>query len=475
MKRFKRFIAAICVLALLMTGAVNALAETQEGIMSVLAGFLGGDTGNVNITKEFSDWLSGVINEEGPMDRIIDNFRKGNGTPTVIEEDKTELDLEEAAAVAELVNVSLMDIKRVNPGFTKTEYAAIPTSMMKELDDYGGLVSTMLGAVTYNRDLLAALISSTTGDEEGMETAMTKTSYTPGSDAKQNMSVIGQPFVADVSANDIRNYTVRLSKTGAYSIHVDFLDRWPDQTDGIKRVFDIPDTSRNTLLRTAHMDIKYVECALELTVDKFGRVKSYITNMGCVFCMEQADGTYTTRVPVFNMDTQESGLIYTVNTTYDSFEWADRVMGDADYDGLVTAADARLALRCSANLEKYTADSLKFMDADGDGELTAGDARIILRVSASLQKFPAQTMSVSESYERPGYQQDAINRLLVLMASYAYANRQKQAEAAERAYLESLTAQDEQPSQRGDNPPTGMNTTEDKANDWMKLITGFFG
>ena len=474
MKHLKRIIAAISALVLLMTGSAGAFAASQEDIISALAGFLSGDAANINVSKEFSDWLSGVINEESTMQKIIDNFRKGNGSPVVVEDDTTALDPEEAAAVAELVNVSLMDIKRDNQGFRKTEYAALPVSMMTEMGDMSGVVSAMIGAVTTNKSLAAAVISNSTGDEDGLASAVTETEFAPGSRAVDNMSVTGEYYVADVNANDIKDYTVRLSKTGAYSVHVDFLDRWPDQTAGIAKVFDIPDTSRNTILKTAHMEIKYVDCALELTVDKYGRVKSYITNMGCAFCMEQADGTYTTRIPVFNIDTQDSGLIYTVNTTYNSFEWADRVMGDVDYDGIVSAADARLALRCSANLEKYTADNLKFMDADGDGTLTASDARIILRVSANLQKFPAQTMSIIEPYERPEYQQEAINQLIVLMTSYAAAKRQREIDAAQQAYLESLTAQDEQ-QDPVDNPPTGMNTPEDKANEWMKFITGFFG
>ena len=474
MKHLKRIIAAISALVLFATGTVSALAASQEDVISALAGFLSGDAGNINVSKEFSDWLTGVINEESTMQKIIDNFRKGNGSPVDITDDTTVLEPEEAAAIAELVNVSLMDIKRVNPGFHKTEYAALPVGMMTEMGDMSGVVSAMVGAVTTNKSLAAAVISNSTGDEDGISSAVTETTFAPGSRAVDNMSVTGEYYVADVNANDIKDYTVRLSKTGAYSVHVDFLDRWPDQTAGIAKVFDIPDTSRNTILKTAHMDIKYVDCALELTVDKYGRVKSYITNMGCAFCMEQADGTYTTRIPVFNIDTQDSGLIYTVNTTYNSFEWADRVMGDADGDGTVTAADARLALRCSANLEQYTADNLKFMDADGDGTLTASDARIILRVSANLQKFPAQTMSIVEPYERPEYQQEAINQLIVLMTSYAAAKRQRDAEAAQQAYLESLTAQDKQQEQVV-NPPTGMNTTEDKANEWMKFITGFLG
>lgn len=64
-------------------------------------------------------------------------------------------------------------------------------------------------------------------------------------------------------------------------------------------------------------------------------------------------------------------------------------LGDVDNDSQVTAADARLALRASVNLEKYTADSAEFKsaDIDGNGIITAADARTILRVAVSLESF----------------------------------------------------------------------------------------
>ena len=101
MKHLKRITAVISALVLLAAGTVGALAASQEDVISALAGFLSGDAGNVNVSKEFSDWLSGDINEKSTMDTIIDNFRKGNGSPTVIVDDTTVLDPEEAAAVAE--------------------------------------------------------------------------------------------------------------------------------------------------------------------------------------------------------------------------------------------------------------------------------------------------------------------------------------------------------------------------------------
>ncbi len=65
------------------------------------------------------------------------------------------------------------------------------------------------------------------------------------------------------------------------------------------------------------------------------------------------------------------------------------ILGDIDKDGSVTSADARLALRASVGLEKYTDGSEAFTaaDVDHDGEITSADARLILRASVGLQKL----------------------------------------------------------------------------------------
>lgn len=66
------------------------------------------------------------------------------------------------------------------------------------------------------------------------------------------------------------------------------------------------------------------------------------------------------------------------------------LLGDVNLDGKVNAADARLALRIAARLERYPdAGEVAFVnnDVNGDGVLTSADARIILRVSAGLASF----------------------------------------------------------------------------------------
>lgn len=60
--------------------------------------------------------------------------------------------------------------------------------------------------------------------------------------------------------------------------------------------------------------------------------------------------------------------------------------GDVNEDGSIKAADARLALRYSAKLEKFSDEQIKAADVDNSGKVTASDARKILRESAKLTK-----------------------------------------------------------------------------------------
>jgi len=63
------------------------------------------------------------------------------------------------------------------------------------------------------------------------------------------------------------------------------------------------------------------------------------------------------------------------------------VRGDVDGDGSVTAADARITLRCSSRLTELNSANRDAADVDGDGSVTAADARQILRVSSRLAAF----------------------------------------------------------------------------------------
>ncbi len=65
---------------------------------------------------------------------------------------------------------------------------------------------------------------------------------------------------------------------------------------------------------------------------------------------------------------------------------AAAVRGDVDGNSKVTAADARLTLRCSVGLEKFNNKKTSAADMDGDGKITAADARRILRISVGLSE-----------------------------------------------------------------------------------------
>ena len=61
-------------------------------------------------------------------------------------------------------------------------------------------------------------------------------------------------------------------------------------------------------------------------------------------------------------------------------------LGDVNFDGKITAADARLALRFAARLDKPTAEQFIVANVIVNEKIEASDARLILRVSAKLAK-----------------------------------------------------------------------------------------
>ena len=66
----------------------------------------------------------------------------------------------------------------------------------------------------------------------------------------------------------------------------------------------------------------------------------------------------------------------------------NQLIGDANADGQITAADARIILRISAKLEKPENYNVSFevFDITKDGNINAADARKALRISAKLEK-----------------------------------------------------------------------------------------
>lgn len=79
------------------------------------------------------------------------------------------------------------------------------------------------------------------------------------------------------------------------------------------------------------------------------------------------------------------------NTVDGSITFETMILGDANCDGEVTAADAALILRTLVGLSELSPRGVLNADVDGDGEVTAEDAAIILRMIVGLiDTFPAE-------------------------------------------------------------------------------------
>lgn len=78
--------------------------------------------------------------------------------------------------------------------------------------------------------------------------------------------------------------------------------------------------------------------------------------------------------------------------------------GDADLDGAITSADARIMLRISVGIDNCDNTRIQYLDMDCDGLITASDARAVLRMSIGLSEntdIPADAKIIA--YSDKGY------------------------------------------------------------------------
>ncbi len=113
--------------------------------------------------------------------------------------------------------------------------------------------------------------------------------------------------------------------------------------------------------------------------------------------------------PVFSAITVEGNTLavnaYTVKNgnayKIDSFaivkDETEIMMGDTDLSGNITAADARLTLRYSVNLEEFSSVQKAAADVNRDKSITAADARIILRASVNLEKLSPEFVTFTKT------------------------------------------------------------------------------
>ena len=141
---------------------------------------------------------------------------------------------------------------------------------------------------------------------------------------------------------------------------------------------DIGADAMISLCKNVSSDFTKIETGEAVWMD--GHIGVYIGNGLCVECsLKWADGVQITNVT--NV-CKRKGYNSRKWTKHGKLPWvAYKPQGDIDFDGAVTAADARLAMRAAVDKEKLTQAQKLAGDMDGDGQITAADAREILRRS----------------------------------------------------------------------------------------------
>lgn len=99
--------------------------------------------------------------------------------------------------------------------------------------------------------------------------------------------------------------------------------------------------------------------------------------------------------------------------------------GDADLDGIISSADARIMLRISVGIDSCDNSNINYLDLDRDGFVSAADARIVLRISIGLTKntYIPEDANVVE-YSDKGYPVYRINGITyvdgIMLANKSY-------------------------------------------------------
>lgn len=429
----KRILSAIVSLVLclaLVTGSVVSVSAATN-LEDIFAGLMGGGSGSsMNLSQMFADWLNGLIQESeepGLIDKLVENLKNQWNGATEDTKDDPEADVEEiitidkaeADNIAELFNLTVNELKNGAPAFNKTVIASMDSQIAQQLQGGLGPVTGIVESLIGTKDLFAGVIDGTNN-----ETQIT-TKYQYGNDVINNLPISGKEYVAALTGDDIKDYTITIYKSGAYRMHIDLKDVEGSAADsGLSRVFDVTDKAFATVeLGTFSINInvmlKYINNYVECQVNRDGEIVSYTTGMGITFMFQQEDGTYTTEMPYLGVDFEKEGIIYNVLTEYSGIDYTLRLIGDVDNNGKINSSDARTALRVSAQLDEISETDAPFSDVNGDGKITSADAREILRASANLTKLPStEELLGYKEYQKDEVVQNHIDDLLVILMAY---------------------------------------------------------
>ena len=450
-------ISVVLCLVVITSYLMPVYAETD--ITALLNGLTGAESAdNGNLSQTVSQWLNGLIqeDEDSAIDTFVDgikDFWTGNATEEDTEDNEVTDDsenvivLDKGAAdnVATLFNLTVNELKKGAPAFRKTIVATMDSSFAQSLQGGLGPVTGIVESLIGTKDLFAGVIDGTNSSNQ------ITTDYPYGNDIKNNIPVTGKDYVADISGEDIKDYTISANlRSGAYKMHIDFKDvEGSAAKSGLSKVFDVTDKAYATIeVGTNSLNInvmlKYVNNYVECQVNRKGELVSYTTHMGITFMFQQPDGTYSSTMPYFDIDFEEKGIIYYVTTEYSSIDFEVRKIGDADNNGKISAADARIVLRAAAKLEELTEEDVKFCDITQDGKVMSADAREILRASAGLSELPtSEEVFGYKEYQKDPAVQNHINDILAILVAYQSAKDEK-AEEELKEYYDNIYGNDDE-------------------------------
>ncbi|MCD7828229.1 MAG: dockerin type I repeat-containing protein [Clostridiales bacterium] len=485
-RKLTAVISLILCLTLVFGSGISASAASSSA--EILLGMLSGDSTSINLTDVFTTWLESEINSESTIDKFVNNIKNYfNGTteddPDVDddEEEIAVIDSAEAENIAELFNITVNELKKGSPSFTKTETASMGTEISSSLQSGLGAVNGIVASVIGDTDLAAAIINGLNNDTQ------VTTKYLTGNDVIENIPVSGKDYVACLTADDIKDYTITVYRSGAYTIHIDLKDaEGASSQSGLAHVFNTTDKEYATINLlggsvNVGMKFKYVDNYVECAVNRNGEITSYTQKMGITFMFEQEDGTYSTTMPYFDIDFEEEGVVYEITTEFTSIDFSLRQIGDTNNDGKVNSTDARTILRAASKLDSYEEEDEPYYDANCDGNITVADAREVLRAVSKLTTLPtaSEALGLTE-YEMSESTQNQINDLLVLIVAYQTAKDEaEQRELQEyynSVYGESSDSDDSSETTTAEEPTTGtMSNTADTVIDIITDIGGFIG
>ena len=133
-------------------------------------------------------------------------------------------------------------------------------------------------------------------------------------------------------------------------------------------------------------DTAKITYALSADSEEMGDVKTFAFDTSVIICRFPPDEELTG-------SEDETGTDEETTDTDDTNKSADDILlGDANADGKVTAADAREMICFATHLENPTSYQMKACDLNSDGEISLIEARSVMRFAAKLTNFVVDSL-----------------------------------------------------------------------------------